>query len=169
MHECRVHCCTLLSLRALVSTVQQVYWSCDSLSCAGVNARRPEGSKEADFDAPPTQFHTSMQKLFPVLLSLACAAESVARQLFEPLIMSLVHWLTRSARRSVHRPSNTRPASGMPCAVCAMPSCMCLFCITNKITEELAGIFMYNNAVSLPELRFGNMTQAVLAWYYILS
>lgn len=66
----------------------------------GVNARRPAGSMEADFDAPPTQFHTIMQKLFPILLSLACAAESVARQLFEPLIMSLVHWLTRSARRS---------------------------------------------------------------------
>ena len=68
--------------------------------CVGVNARRPEGSREADFDAPPTQFHTLMQKLFPVLLSLASAAESVARQLFEPLVMSLVHWLTRSARRS---------------------------------------------------------------------
>lgn len=67
---------------------------------AGVNARRPEGSREADFDAPPTQFHTLMQKLFPVLLSLASAAEPVSRQLFEPLVMSLVHWLTRSARRS---------------------------------------------------------------------
>ena len=67
---------------------------------AGVNARRPEGSKEADFDAPPTRFHAIMQKLFPVLLSLACAAEPVSRQLFEPLVMSLVHWLTRSARRS---------------------------------------------------------------------
>ena len=66
---------------------------------AGMNARRPEGSKEADFDAPPTQFHAIMQKLFPVLLSLACAAEPVSRQLFEPLVMSLVHWLTRSARR----------------------------------------------------------------------
>ncbi|KAL3135934.1 hypothetical protein ABBQ32_006979 [Trebouxia sp. C0010 RCD-2024] len=65
----------------------------------GVNARRPEGSREADFDAPPTQFHTIMKKLFPVLLSLACAAEPVARQLFEPLVTSLVHWLTRSARR----------------------------------------------------------------------
>ena len=67
---------------------------------AGVNARRPEGSKEADFDAPPTQFHAIMQRLFPVLLSLACAAEPVSHQLFEPLVMSLVHWLTRSARRS---------------------------------------------------------------------
>ena len=65
----------------------------------GVNARRPEGSKEAEFDAPPTQFHAIMQRLFPVLLSLACTAEPVACQLFEPLVMSLVHWLTRSARR----------------------------------------------------------------------
>lgn len=40
-----------------------------------------------------------MQRLFPVLLSLACTAEPVARQLFEPLIYSLVHWFTRSARR----------------------------------------------------------------------
>ena len=69
------------------------------LVLTGNNARRPEGSREADFDAPPTQFHTIMKRLFPVLLSLACAAESVARQLFEPLVMSLVHWLTRSARR----------------------------------------------------------------------
>ena len=110
-----------------------------------------------------------MQKLFPVLLSLACTAESVARQLFEPLIMSLVHWLTRSARRSAHRTVNTHPASGMHCAVYAMPSCMCLFSITIRITEELADIFMCSNAVSLPELRFANMTQAVLAYYYILS
>jgi len=109
------HCCTLLNHSALRSAVHQICESCDSPSCAGVNARRPEGSKEADFDAPPTQFHTTMQKLFPVLLSLACVAESVARQLFEPLIMSLVHWLTRSARRSVHRPSNPRPASVFCC------------------------------------------------------
>lgn len=80
-----------------VIKLDAVYTWCDC--CVGVNARRPEGSKEADFDAPPTQFHTIMQKLFPVLLSLACATESVARQLFEPLVMSLVHWLTRSARR----------------------------------------------------------------------
>ena len=65
----------------------------------GVNARRPEGSKEADFDAPPTQFQGIMKRLFPVLISLACTAEPVARQLFQPLIMSLVHGLTRSARR----------------------------------------------------------------------
>lgn len=74
----------------------------DPALAAGVNARRPEGYKEADFDAPPTQFHAIMQKLFPVLLSLACAADPVSRQLFEPLVMSLVHWLTRSARRSVY-------------------------------------------------------------------
>lgn len=42
-----------------------------------------------------------MQRLFPVLISLACTAEPVARQLFQPLLMSLVHWLTRSARRRV--------------------------------------------------------------------
>lgn len=66
---------------------------------AGLNARRPEGSKEADFDAPPTQFHGIMQRLFPALFSLACTAEPVARQLFEPLVISLVHWFTRSARR----------------------------------------------------------------------
>ncbi len=108
-----------------------------------MNARRPEGSKEADFDAPPTQFHTTMQKLFPVLLSLASAAESVARQLFEPLIMSLVHWLTRSARRSAHRPINTHPATVMPCVVRAMPVRMCLFCMAIRITGEFAGICMY--------------------------
>nr|QOY44576.1 DNA-dependent protein kinase catalytic subunit [Alvinella pompejana] len=34
------------------------------------------------------------QKLFPVLLQLACDTEQVARQLFGPLVMQLIHWFT---------------------------------------------------------------------------
>ena len=47
----------------------------------------------------PTQFHAIFRRVLPVALRLACGAEPVARQLFEPLIMSLVHWFTRAARR----------------------------------------------------------------------
>ena len=32
-------------------------------------------------------------------LRLACGPEPVARQLLEPLVMALVHWFTRAARR----------------------------------------------------------------------
>ncbi len=39
-----------------------------------------------------------MQRLykhvFPALLQLACDVEQVARQLFEPLVMQLIHWFT---------------------------------------------------------------------------
>jgi hypothetical protein len=38
-------------------------------------------------------------RVLPVALRLAAGAEPVARQLFDPLITSLVHWLTRSIRR----------------------------------------------------------------------
>ncbi|KAK7506702.1 hypothetical protein BaRGS_00002177 [Batillaria attramentaria] len=34
------------------------------------------------------------RKLFPALLSLACDVEQVCRQLFEPLVMQLIHWFT---------------------------------------------------------------------------
>jgi hypothetical protein len=52
-----------------------------------------------DFALKPTQFHAILQRLLPVALRLAAGPEPVARQLFEPLVMSLVHWFTRAARR----------------------------------------------------------------------
>lgn len=66
----------------------------------GTNARRPMSRDAAeDFAVKPTQFHGILQRLLPVALRLASGPEPVARQLCEPLIMSLVHWLTRAARR----------------------------------------------------------------------
>ncbi len=47
----------------------------------------------------PTQFHAILSRALPVALRLAASAEPVARQLFQPLVMSLVHWFTRAARR----------------------------------------------------------------------
>ena len=34
------------------------------------------------------------KKVFPAVLQLACDVEQVARQLFEPLVMQLIHWFS---------------------------------------------------------------------------
>ena len=34
------------------------------------------------------------RKLFPVILQLACDVDQVTRELFEPLMMQLIHWFT---------------------------------------------------------------------------
>ena len=60
---------------------------------------RPLSRDAQDFAAQPTQFHAIFQRVLPVALRLACGPEPVARQLFEPLVMALVHWFTRAARR----------------------------------------------------------------------
>ena len=62
-------------------------------------SRRPLSRDAQDFAAQPTQFHAIFQRVLPVALRLACGPEPVARQLFEPLVMALVHWFTRAARR----------------------------------------------------------------------
>ncbi|KAL8588519.1 hypothetical protein ACOMHN_043868 [Nucella lapillus] len=38
------------------------------------------------------------RKLFPALLALACDVEQVCRQLFEPLVLQLIHWFTGNKR-----------------------------------------------------------------------
>uniref|UniRef100_A0AAV2L5B1 DNA-dependent protein kinase catalytic subunit n=1 Tax=Knipowitschia caucasica TaxID=637954 RepID=A0AAV2L5B1_KNICA len=38
------------------------------------------------------------KRLFPVLLRLACDVDQVTRQLFEPLIMQLIHWFTNNKK-----------------------------------------------------------------------
>ncbi|KAM9839260.1 DNA-dependent protein kinase catalytic subunit [Aulostomus maculatus] len=38
------------------------------------------------------------KRLFPVLLRLACDADQVTRQLFEPLVMQLIHWFTNNKK-----------------------------------------------------------------------
>ena len=62
-------------------------------------SRRPLSRDAQDFAAQPTQFHAIFQRILPVALRLACGPEPVARQLLEPLVMALVHWFTRAARR----------------------------------------------------------------------
>ena len=49
-----------------------------------------------------------MRRLFPVLLRLAAGSEPVAQQLFRELVLALVHWFTRSARKcaAVCQPEN---------------------------------------------------------------
>lgn len=38
------------------------------------------------------------KRLFPVLLHLACDVDQVTRQLFEPLVMQLIHWFTNNKK-----------------------------------------------------------------------
>ena len=66
-------------------------------SIAGANAYRVSAALQED-DAKPTRFHKIMRCLYPVVLRLAASAEPIAQQLFHPLIMSLIHWFTRSRR-----------------------------------------------------------------------
>ncbi|CAL8293471.1 unnamed protein product [Lota lota] len=46
--------------------------------------------------APP--MYNLHKKLFPVLLRLACDVDQVTRQLFEPLVMQLIHWFTNNKK-----------------------------------------------------------------------
>ncbi|KAG2383045.1 hypothetical protein C9374_005012 [Naegleria lovaniensis] len=44
----------------------------------------------------PTPYYKIYEKLFPVLLRLSVDTEQVTKQLFEPLMFQLVHWLTQN-------------------------------------------------------------------------
>lgn len=41
-------------------------------------------------------FHVQYRHVFPVLVRLAVDPEEVTSQLFRPLVMQLIHWLTKS-------------------------------------------------------------------------
>ncbi|KAK9971873.1 hypothetical protein ABG768_025216 [Culter alburnus] len=49
-----------------------------------------------DKSAPP--MYNLHRKVFPVLLRLACDVDQVTRQLFEPLVMQLIHWFTNNRK-----------------------------------------------------------------------
>ncbi|GMH34456.1 hypothetical protein BSKO_02290 [Bryopsis sp. KO-2023] len=83
--SCRVSACELLH--------SVILWM------VGTNAGRPMSRTDEDFQPVPTRFHKILKRLLPVALRLAVSPEPVAKQLFEPLIFTLIHWLTRSARR----------------------------------------------------------------------
>jgi DNA-dependent protein kinase catalytic subunit len=63
----------------------------------GSNATKPKGGRnavEAEKDIAP--FAKIYQKLFPVVIQLACDTEQIARSLFEPLIFQIVRWFSSS-------------------------------------------------------------------------
>ncbi|KAK9839902.1 hypothetical protein WJX74_000152 [Apatococcus lobatus] len=64
----------------------------------GATADRTAGETSED-DAAPTKFHKVMQCLYPIVIRLAASAEPIAQQLFEPLLMQLAHYFTRSQAR----------------------------------------------------------------------
>ncbi len=70
---------------------------------SGLNAKHSPAHKDVEYEATPTRFYGVMRRLFPVLLRLAAGSEPVAQQLFRELVLALVHWFTRSARKCVGR------------------------------------------------------------------
>ncbi|KAL1006455.1 hypothetical protein UPYG_G00072620 [Umbra pygmaea] len=58
----------------------------------GKGAQMVEGEKTS-----PPMYHLH-KRLFPVLLRLACDVDQVTRQLFEPLVMQLIHWFTNNKK-----------------------------------------------------------------------
>lgn len=51
---------------------------------------------EGESSLPP--MYKLHKRLFPVLLRLACDVDQVTRQLFEPLVMQLIHWFTNNKK-----------------------------------------------------------------------
>ncbi|KAM4534321.1 DNA-dependent protein kinase catalytic subunit isoform 1-T1 [Odontesthes bonariensis] len=58
----------------------------------GKSAQMAEGENKLP---PMYKLH---KRLFPVLLRLACDVDQVTRQLFEPLVMQLIHWFTNNKK-----------------------------------------------------------------------
>ncbi|KAK9796984.1 hypothetical protein WJX73_006710 [Symbiochloris irregularis] len=65
----------------------------------GKGANRTRAKDEQDFDSRPAEYHGLLTHALPVALRLAASEDGVVRALFRPLIISLVHWLTRNAQR----------------------------------------------------------------------
>ncbi|XP_049710414.1 DNA-dependent protein kinase catalytic subunit isoform X1 [Elephas maximus indicus] len=51
---------------------------------------------EGDSGSPP--MYQLYKRTFPVLLQLACDVDQVTRQLYEPLVMQLIHWFTNNKK-----------------------------------------------------------------------
>uniref|UniRef100_A0A8U8BGC8 DNA-dependent protein kinase catalytic subunit n=1 Tax=Geospiza parvula TaxID=87175 RepID=A0A8U8BGC8_GEOPR len=58
----------------------------------GKASQMPEGRQ-----GPPPMYHLH-KRVFPVLLRLACDIDQVTRQLYEPLVMQLIHWFTNNKK-----------------------------------------------------------------------
>ncbi|XP_071410665.1 DNA-dependent protein kinase catalytic subunit isoform X2 [Pithys albifrons albifrons] len=62
----------------------------------GKATQMPEGHQ-----GPPPMYHLN-KRVFPVLLRLACDIDQVTRQLYEPLVMQLIHWFTNNKKFESH-------------------------------------------------------------------
>ncbi|KAJ8280685.1 hypothetical protein GJAV_G00057750 [Gymnothorax javanicus] len=58
----------------------------------GKASQIPEGGKAT----PP--MHNLYKRTFPVLLRLACDVDQVTRQLYQPLVMQIIHWFTNNKK-----------------------------------------------------------------------
>ncbi|XP_063182908.1 DNA-dependent protein kinase catalytic subunit [Chroicocephalus ridibundus] len=58
----------------------------------GKASQMPEGRQ-----GPPPMYQLH-KRIFPVLLRLACDVDQVTRQLYEPLVMQLIHWFTNNKK-----------------------------------------------------------------------
>ncbi|XP_062335709.1 DNA-dependent protein kinase catalytic subunit [Osmerus eperlanus] len=56
-----------------------------------------KGSQIVEGENSPPMYHLH-KRIFPVLLRLACDVDQVTRQLFEPLVMQLIHWFTSNKK-----------------------------------------------------------------------
>uniref|UniRef100_A0A6Q2XGP6 DNA-dependent protein kinase catalytic subunit n=1 Tax=Esox lucius TaxID=8010 RepID=A0A6Q2XGP6_ESOLU len=57
-----------------------------------------KGSQMVEGENCTPPMYNLHKRLFPVLLRLACDVDQVTRQLFEPLVMQLIHWFTNNKK-----------------------------------------------------------------------
>ncbi|XP_041924731.1 DNA-dependent protein kinase catalytic subunit isoform X1 [Alosa sapidissima] len=57
-----------------------------------------KGTQMAEGDKSNPPMYNLHKRVFPVLLRLACDVDQVTRQLFEPLVMQLIHWFTNNKK-----------------------------------------------------------------------
>ncbi|KAK6293153.1 hypothetical protein J4Q44_G00366540 [Coregonus suidteri] len=57
-----------------------------------------KGSQMVEGEKGSLPMYNLHKRLFPVLLRLACDVDQITRQLFEPLVMQLIHWFTNNKK-----------------------------------------------------------------------
>uniref|UniRef100_A0A4W4HUH9 DNA-dependent protein kinase catalytic subunit n=1 Tax=Electrophorus electricus TaxID=8005 RepID=A0A4W4HUH9_ELEEL len=57
-----------------------------------------KGAQMAEAEKATPPMYNLHKRVFPVLLRLACDVDQVPRQLFEPLVMQLIHWFTNNKK-----------------------------------------------------------------------
>ena len=81
---------------------------------ATTEPRRRNAAAEADTSA--ATMAPLFKHLFPELLALACDADVVPRQLFDPLVRQIIHWFTRN--NSGERPETAALLDSVMDGVC---------------------------------------------------